>query len=262
MKTVLVTGAAGGLGQAVCKLLLERGCVVYALDRERRELPQSLHFLSCDLTEESSVAQAAAALRGQSLDAIVHAAGIYDLDSLIEMDEARFLRIFQVNLFGVYRVNRAFVPMLRPGGRVVVVSSELAPLDPLPFTGIYAVTKTALEQYAASLRMELRLLGHHVSVLRPGAIQTGLLSDSTRALEGFVTHTALYPCNAARFRRIVERVEARSITPERAAQRIMRALYARRPRYVYRINRNPLLLLLNLLPDRLQVAIIARVLRP
>ena len=261
MKTALVTGAAGGLGQAVCALLLQQGWTVCGLDRERRALPEAVRFVPCDLTDAASVEAAGRVLEDLRPDAIVHTAGIYDLDSLIEMDEDRLLRIFNVNLFGVCRVNRTFAPRLSKGGRIVIVSSELAPLDPLPFTGVYAITKAALEKYAWSLRMELNLLGVAVSVVRTGAIRTGLLGDSTRALDRFVAQTQTYRCNAARFRQIVDSVEARNVPPEKVARRIGKALQARRPRYVYKINRNPLLLLLNALPDRWQTAIIGRILR-
>lgn len=261
MKTVLVTGAAGGLGQAVCRMLLQQGHTVCGLDRERRTLLEAVHFIACDVTDESSVNAAKMILGDISLDAIVHTAGIYDLDSLIEMDEDRFVRAFNVNLFGVYRVNKAFAPLLHRGSRIAIVTSELAPLDPLPFTGIYAITKAALEKYADSLRMELNLLGISLCIIRPGAIKTNLLGDSTRALDRFVENTQIYRCNASRFRQIVDSVEARNIPPEKAAQVICRALTVHRPRYVYKINRNPLLLLLNALPRRWQVAIIGRILK-
>ena len=129
------------------------------------------------------------------------------------------------------------------GSRIIITTSELAPLDPLPFTGLYAVTKAALDKYAYSLRMELQLLGHRVIVLRPGAVQTGLLGVSTSRLDEFCANTQIYQCNAARFRDIVNRVEARSIAPEKIALRVLQALTARHPRYVCSINRNPLLLL-------------------
>ena len=198
----------------------------------------------------------------KQLDAIVHTAGVYDLDSLLEMDEVRFTRMFEVNLFGVYRVNKAFAPLLRKGGRIVITSSELAPLDPLPFTGVYAVTKAALEKYAYSLRMEVNLLGVSVSIIRPGAVKTGLLGDSTRALDRFCENTQLYQCNAQRFKRIVDSVETKNISPNVIAALVCKALKTRRPKYVYNVNRNLLLRLLNLLPDRLQVAIIRGILKP
>lgn len=255
---VLVTGAAGGMGKAICGRLRDAGYTVYGIDRKAED-----GIFHCDVTNESSVLNAFAKISAETdrLDAIIHTAGIYDLDSLLEMDETRFSRILEVNLAGVYRVNKAFFPLLTAGSRIVITTSELAPLDPLPFTGVYAMTKAALEKYAFSLRMELRLLGISVSVLRPGAVQTDLLGDSTAALDRFCTKTKLYRCNAARFKQIVDSVEAKNVSPERVADLAFRALTAKRPKYVYNLNRNPLLRLLSLLPDRLQVAIIRKILQ-
>ena len=183
------------------------------------------------------------------------------MDSLIEIDEERFKRIFDINVFGVYRINKYFFPLMHKGSRIVITSSELAPLDPLPFTGIYAVTKGALDKYAYSLRMELQLLGISVSVLRAGAVETGMLGASTAALDRFCEKTTLYTCNADRFKRIVDRVEARCIPPEKIAGKAVRVLNKRIPAFAYSINRNPLLLLLNVLPKRMQLWAIRLVLR-
>ena len=262
-KTVLITGAGGGMGQAVCRRLLELGWTVFGLDRQAPGSAEKLCFIPTDLTDAASVEEACARVRQQTehLDAIVHLAGVYDLDSLVEMDEQAITRLFQVNLFGVYRVNRAFFPLLSKGSRIVITSSELAPLDPLPFTGVYGVSKAALEKYADSLRMEVNLHGISVSVIRPGAVKTGLLDVSTRALDRFCSETKYYPCNAERFRRIVNGVEAKHVPPERIAGRVEKALTAKCPKYTYNVNRNPLLRLLNLLPKRLQVSIIRRILK-
>ena len=262
-KTVLITGAGGGMGQAVCRRLLELGWTVFGLDRQAPGSAEKLCFIPTDLTDAASVEEACARVRQQTehLDAIVHLAGVYDLDSLVEMDEQAITRLFQVNLFGVYRVNRAFFPLLSKGSRIVITSSELAPLDPLPFTGVYGISKAALERYADSLRMEVNLHGISVSVIRPGAVKTGLLDVSTRALDRFCSETKYYPCNAERFRRIVNGVEAKHVPPEKIAGRVERALTAKRPKYTYNVNRNPLLRLLDLLPKRLQVAIIRGILK-
>ena len=70
----------------------------------------------------------------------------------------------------------------------------------------------------------------------------------------------LYHTNAERFRRIVNRVEARNIPPEKIAELILKTLNARRPRIVYKINRNPMLILLNILPEKTQLRIIRKIL--
>lgn len=229
------------------------------------------HFIQADITDREALVAAAERVQAEivteqrekaepGLDAIVNMAGIYDLYSLAEIEESRFMYDFDVNLFGMYRVNQLFLPLLRPRGRIIIISSELAPLDPLPFTGIYALTKTAVEKYACALRMELQLLGHPVVVVRPGAVATDLLPVSVTRLNDFCDSTQLYPLPSDRFRRIVNRVESRSIAPERLASRVVRALNARRPHLVYNINRNPLLRLLDFLPARLRLFIIKRIL--
>ncbi|MBQ8027823.1 MAG: SDR family NAD(P)-dependent oxidoreductase [Clostridia bacterium] len=263
MKNVLVTGAAGGMGKAICELLSSKGYNVFGMDYCQVEEPGNMKFYRCDVTKTEEIEAVFEKVKeeAESLFAIIHTAGVYDLDSLLEMDEQRFVRIFNINLFGVYRVNKVFKPLLNRGGRIVITSSELAPLDPLPFTGIYAITKAALEKYAFSLRMETNLLGISVSVIRPGAVKTGLLNVSTTALERFMENTKLYNTNAKKFRQIVDGVETKNIEPEDIAQTALRALTEKTPKYVYKINRNPLLLLLNSLPQHLQVFAIEQVIK-
>ena len=262
MKTALVTGAAGGMGQAICQKLHKEGWRVFALDVKPCSLP-GVNSLACDLCSEEAAARALLWLQQQTatLDAIVHAAGVYDLDSLTEMDNGRLERIFDINVLIACRINRLFTPLMRSGGRVVFITSELAPLFPMPFTGVYGVTKKALEGIADSLRTELALRGIRVITLRPGAVETPLLGDSTAALERFCESTRYYRVNADRFRRIVDRVEARCVPPASVADKLLRALTDRRPRRVYNLNRNPLLLLMNLLPASAQQWLLLQILK-
>ena len=268
MGNYLVTGACGGMGKAVCALLTEQGHAVFGIDLAAGECSHEVAgnsfplLFRADVTDTESLSSAAAEIRcfTDSLDGIVHTAGIYDLNSLLEIPEEDILRDFGVNLFGAYRVNKAFAPFMGKGGRVVIISSELAPLVPLPFTGIYAVTKSAVDKYAQALRMEAQLLGWKVSVVRPGAVRTGMLPESEGKLDSFVSGTKLYPVNAGRFRRIVGKVEARNVAPEKVARVIAGALSARRPKLTYSVNRNPLLIVLNALPERLQLFIIRKIL--
>ena len=263
MKSILVTGAYGGMGSAACKLLRDMGYTVFALDKRVSEAEKGIIPIQADITTEDSVKAAFASIgeTTDSLDAILHFAGMYMLDSLVEMSDENFRTIFDVNLCGAFLINKTFLPLLKKGSHILIVTSELAPLDPLPFTGIYAVTKAALDKYAYSLRMELQLLGITVSVLRAGAVKTQMLGVSTNALDRFCKETKLYSCNAERFKRIVESVEARHVEPEKIAQKAVSILKKKNPKYAYSINRNPLLLLLNALPKRLQLFAIKMILR-
>lgn len=263
MKDILITGAYGGMGRAAVEEFRARGFRVFALDRQVDAPRENVIPIQADVTsvEGLSLAQERLKAYGASLDAIVHFAGIYMLDSLAEMSEEAFRRIFDVNLNGVFLVNKTFLPLMKPNGKILITTSELATLDPLPFTGIYAVSKAALDKYAYSLRMELQLLNITVSALRAGAVDTGMLGVSTDALDRFCKNTTLYSCNAKRFKGIVERVEARCISPQKLARKAASILEKNRPRFAYAINRNPLLLLLNVLPKRLQLFAIRLILR-
>jgi len=263
VKDVIVTGAYGGMGSATALALRDAGYRVFALDRTVGEPMENIIPIGVDVTCEESVTRAAALVREQtdSVFAIIHFAGIYMLDSLVEMSSEAFRHIFEVNLFGAYLINKAFLPILHNGSRILITTSELAPLDPLPFTGIYAVTKGALEKYAYSLAMELQLLGITVSVLRAGAVDTGMLGVSTEALDRFCDKTELYTCNADRFKRIVDGVEAKRIPTRKIATRVLKILKKRKPLFAYSINRNPLLLLLNILPKRMQLWVVKKILK-
>ena len=263
MKSVLVTGANGGMGRAVTSLLESRGFQVFALDIAACEAQENVVPIMADITSEESIRNAFQQVQSKtdSLYAILHFAGVYMLDSLVEMETEAFRKIWDINLQGAYLINKTFLPLLKANSRIIITTSELAPLDPLPFTGIYAVTKAALDKYAYSLRMELQLLRIRVSVLRAGAVGTAMLGASTAALDRFCENTKLHACNSKRFRNIVNRVEARHISPQKLAQKALKILQKTNPAFAYSINRNPLLLLLNCLPKRLQLWIIRLILR-
>ncbi len=263
MKYILVTGAFGGMGRATVKALAEKGFRVFALDKKVGETEENVIPIEADVTSEESIKRAADEVKKytKSLFAIIHFAGIYMLDSLVEMSGESFEKIIRINFFGAFYVNRTFLPFLSEGSRIIMTTSELAPLDPLPFTGIYAVSKSVLDKYAYSLCMELGLLGISVSVLRAGAVKTDMLGVSTSALERFCKETSLYKCNAERFRKIVDSVEAKSVPTERIAAKMLKILQKKRPAFAYSINRNPLLLMLGALPKRWQISIIKRILK-
>ncbi len=261
--SILITGAYGGMGKATAKALKDKGFRIFALDKNVGVEEEDIIPIEADITDENSVINAFNKISKMTdnLFAIVHFAGIYMLDSLVEIDNADFEKIFKINLAGAFLINKAFLPLLKKGSKILITTSELAPLDPLPFTGIYAVTKGALDKYAYSLRMELQLKGIDVSVLRAGAVTTGMLGVSTNALDRFCQKTALYTCNADRFKKIVDRVEARSINPSEIAKKVISILNKPHLRFAYTINRNPLLLMLNALPKSLQLWIIKQVLK-
>ncbi len=262
-KFVLVTGAFGGMGKKVVENLVSSGYSVIALDKSVKEGTDNVYPIQVDISDEESVLSAFEKVNEitKSIYAIVHFAGIYMLDSLVEISSTDFEHIVKCNFFGAFLINKTFLPLLKKGSKILITTSELAPLAPLPFTGLYGITKSALDKYAYSLRMELQLLGISVSVLRAGAVDTGMIDVSTTALDNFCTKTKLYSCNAKRFKSIVDKVEARKITPKKIAIKVEKILNKKRPKFAYKINRNPLLILLNLMPQKFQFWVIKKILK-
>lgn len=262
---IIITGAYGGMGQKAVDLFASKGDCVFALDCKipLNEERKNVTAIKTDLTDEKSVKNAFETIKSQTthIDAIVHFAGIYMLDSLIEISDEDFKRIFSVNLYGAFFVNKTFVDLLRVGGKIVIITSELANIKPLPFTGVYAIAKAALDKYAYSLKMELQLLGISVSVLRAGAVNTGMLNVSTVQLDEFCKKTLKYNCNAAKFKKIVDSVESKCIAPEKIAVKVQKILSKKNAKFAYSVNRNKLLILLSILPERLQFFIIRQVLK-
>ena len=263
MKNILISGVSGGMGFAAAKLLTQEGYKVFGLDIiEPSEKIANLVFIKTDLRNIESITNARKIINSEckEIDAVVHMAGIYDLNSLVEIDEEKILKIFDINFFSIYRLNKTFLDLLSEDGKIIITSSELAPLDPLPFTGLYGITKSTVEKYAFSLRMELQLLNKKVIIIRPGAVETKLLDASARLIESFADNTKLYEYNAKNFLEITNKVESRKIPPLKIAQLCSRILKTKRPKYIYKINRNPFLIMLNCLPQSLQTKIIKGIL--
>lgn len=264
MKYILITGANGGLGLATTKYFAQRGFFVFRADVKSGEEIENTQQFILDITNINDVLTLKDKIQEitPTLYAVINLAGIFGMDSFVEIEESDFKKYFDVNFFGAYRINKTFLPLLSNGGRVLIITSEVAPLYPLPFESLYGLTKSTLDNYASALRMELNLLDIPVVVIRPGAIKTNLLGDSTRAIDLLCEKTKLYKYNAEKFRTIVNKIESKAVEPIKVAKLIFKATCKKKPRFTYSINRNPLLILLSSLPKRFQVYIIKSILKP
>ena len=263
MKNILVVGCNGGMGKAICSKLLQKDFAVVGIDIHEAPAVENITYFRGDVRNFDGLQAIFEQLKAEqiTLHAVVTTSGIYRMNSLLEISESDYQTIFDINFLGVYRVNKIFAPLMVKGSRFVITSSELAPLNPLPFTGLYGITKSALEKYAFSLRMEVSLLDMHVSIIRPGAVKTQLLDDTMANINAFCDNTELYKENSRKFLGIVNAVESKHVKPERVAKLVAKAVCAKNPRYVYNLNRNLGLRLLSILPHRMQVGIITGLLK-
>ena len=195
------------------------------------------------------------------LDAIINIAGIHKIASFIESDYNDFKNVINVNLLGTINVNKTLYPSLKSDGRIIIVTSEVASLDPLPFNGLYNVSKTALDSYAQSLRQELNLLNQKVITIRPGAIKTPLSDNSLVDIDNLANETKLYNKQAKKFLSISKKFMGTPLNPNKLAKLIYKVTNKKHPKYIYNIHRNIGLVLLSILPKRLQCFIIKLLLK-
>ena len=260
---VLITGAASGIGRAAAVYFADRHHNVFGIDRTPMAQGQNFCGITADITDEASLLRVRQALteQGITLDAIVNVAGMHMMASLVESDCQSMKKIVDINLSGTLLVNRVFYRCLKENGRIIIVTSEVASLAPLPFNGLYSVTKTALDAYAQALRQELNLFGQKVITVRPGAVETPLSHGSVKATAELADRTVLYKKQAKNFSGLAAKFMGKPIKPETLAAVLYRAATAKHPKLVYQKNRNVGLVLLNVLPKRLQCAVIKLLLK-
>jgi NAD(P)-dependent dehydrogenase (short-subunit alcohol dehydrogenase family) len=188
----LVTGANRGIGREIARQLAERGArvVVTARDRAKaegtaREIGAAMG-LEMDVSSALSVAQAVNALRDRfgRLDVLVNNAGILDdeSDSLLDASEDLMHSTFETNVFGPWRVAKAFWPLLKGHGRIVNVSSGGGQLsEPSGWAPAYSVSKTALNGVTVQLALDGQREGVAVNSICPGWVRTDMGGpDATR----------------------------------------------------------------------------------
>lgn len=265
-KTVLVTGAAKGLGKALALIFLSRGWKVVAADLEApvysdsqssrtfEHIPDrkdSFIPVTMDVTSDESVDSALSFMKEADimLDLIVNNAGIDNYFLLSQAPLSEFKQIFEVNVFGAYRVNRTFLPLVRkPGGRIIHIGSESLNLT-MPFMA-YPLSKKLVEGYAKALRQELRFYGIDVVVIRPGAINTDLLKTVSGLAGKKGAGKKIDPLETAfnAFASQASKEIGKVISPQQAAEFIYRVSGIPKPKAVYRINNMLQLRIAALLP--------------
>jgi NAD(P)-dependent dehydrogenase (short-subunit alcohol dehydrogenase family) len=174
-KTVLVTGAGRGIGQALADEALRRGARrVYAAARRPAAHPdERVTPLRMDVTDTAQVQ--AAAERVGSLDILVNNAGLALFEGL--GDRAALERHLAVNLFGTYAVTEAFLPQLTSSRGVIVNNLSLNSLAPLPALAAYSVSKAAAFSLTQSLRTSLAERGVRVHAVLTGPTDTDMVRD-------------------------------------------------------------------------------------
>jgi NAD(P)-dependent dehydrogenase (short-subunit alcohol dehydrogenase family) len=174
-QAVLVTGASTGIGRKITELLAARGVFVYAGARKEKDLEEldaieNVQSIRLDVTiqEDIDAAVATVTKEGRGLYGLVNNAGVAILAPLVEVEESELDFIFDVNIYGPYRITKAFSPLIiESKGRISTISSISGILSGTLF-GPYSMSKHAMEAFADSLAREMQRFDVKVSVVEPG----------------------------------------------------------------------------------------------
>jgi NAD(P)-dependent dehydrogenase (short-subunit alcohol dehydrogenase family) len=178
-KIVLVTGGSRGIGRAACELFAQAGCVVIGTSRHPETItnpPVGCTLTKLDVRDEQSVKNCIDAViqKHGRIDILVNNAGIGQYGRLITARTEDWIKLFEVNLFGVHRVTVAAYPHMKgPASRIITMGSLEGEIG-YPYQAIYAVGKRALQMWSDMFMIEQRReKGPTFTVLEPSWVKTG-----------------------------------------------------------------------------------------
>jgi NAD(P)-dependent dehydrogenase (short-subunit alcohol dehydrogenase family) len=233
----IVTGASGGIGEATARALHAAGYRVFGTYR-RPPATRSpgLEYLVCDVTSDELVKAAVGEVLSKTgrIDLLVNNAGVGLLAGAEESSLEQAKSLFDVNLFGVIRMTKAVLPIMRRqgSGRIVNISSVMG-LIPAPFMALYAASKHALEGYSESLDHEIRGSGVRVVLVEPAYTRTSFEGNVYRADQQLAVYQPARSNAEAVFRDGMKNADA----PELVASAVVEASTAATPRRRYTAGR-------------------------
>ncbi|HVG34607.1 MAG TPA: SDR family NAD(P)-dependent oxidoreductase [Pyrinomonadaceae bacterium] len=233
-RTSVITGAGGGIGRAIAASLARRGCHLALADVDEAGMSGTAGLVrdyrvrvTChrlDVADRDAVANfpSLVAALHPGVDILVNNAGVALGGTFEQVSEEDFQWLFEINFWGVVRMTRAFLPLLRASGdaRVVNLSSVFGLVAP-PEQAAYAASKFAVRGFSEALRHELEGSGVGVTVVHPGGVAT-FISEKARVPAGVSMEEVAR--RREQFRKLLR------LPPEVAGETIVRGIERRQAR--------------------------------
>ena len=184
-KTVLVTGAANGIGKSISLYLASEDYFVFATDIDEKGLKsldntENIKTINLNIRDTAEIDKAVNEITDitEGLDGLVNSAGIFIGGPMLEISIEDMRAILETNVLGMIDVTQKFFPLLlKRKGKIINFSSEVGRFS-YPFNGPYGISKYAVEAYSDSLRRELMFEGMKVIKIQPGAFKTQFITET------------------------------------------------------------------------------------
>lgn len=246
MKYIVVTGVSTGIGYGTTKALLEKGYHVFGsvrkqADADRLSAEFGNHFtpLLFDVRDEAAIAQAVTEVKktvgSNGLVGLINNAGMGMTGPLMHQPMEEVREHFEVNVFGLLAVTKAFLPLLgaceepaHAPGRIINISSVAGKVS-LPLTGAYSASKHAVEGLSHSLRRELMLYGIDLIIIGPGVVESEIWEKQKAKGFSRYDHTDYAPALAA-FGPMFDEMSKDAHTADEFGILVVKAFEAKRPK--------------------------------
>jgi NAD(P)-dependent dehydrogenase (short-subunit alcohol dehydrogenase family) len=242
-RAVLVTGASSGIGRKTTELLAQNGFFVYACARKDADLQElaaiaNVQAIRLDVTKPEQIEAAVKTVReaGCGLHGLVNNAGVAVLAPLIEVREQDLAFQLDANVYGPYRVTKAFAPLLIESKGRVASTGSISGTVTWSMGGAYTMSKHAVDAFSDTLAQELRQFGVHVSTIEPGNYRSEIMAGMRqRLIDGG------YGGEGSRYQKQIERLLEQPTDrteykePDEVAAAFLRALTDEKPRLRYMV---------------------------
>lgn len=248
MENIVITGASTGIGYSLAKTFLEKGFRVFGsvrnqadADRLNNEFGEHFYPLIFDVTDHEAVANSVNEVKqvigDEGLNCLINNAGIAVSGPVMHTSMEDFKKQFDINLFGVIAVTKAYLPLLgavknysKTPGKIINMSSVSGAIA-YPFLSPYCGSKFALEAFSDSLRRELLLYGIDVIIIAPGPIKTPIWRKSAQVSQEILDSDYGYSIQV--FQHQVKKGVKSAMEADELADKIFKVYNKKKPRTRY-----------------------------
>jgi NAD(P)-dependent dehydrogenase (short-subunit alcohol dehydrogenase family) len=243
-KAILITGATTGIGRAMAELMASQGHFVYAGARKDSDMAElnaieNIQAVRLDVTDPEQIDAAVRTISeaGRGLYGLINNAGVGVIYPLIEVPESEFDFQMDVNVYGPYRVTKAFAPLIiESKGRIRVTGSISGILSGNLF-GVYSMSKHAMEAFVDSLAREMERFEVRVSIIEPGNYESEIGQSLVKRMKarGFDSSQSLYQADFDRMMSFMDGDREPEADPVAVAEAAMHAMFDENPKRRYMV---------------------------